>query len=89
MEKKEKEIHFGRKGCWQDVEADEATFDKLMNDSLVHWEQWAGLVARGRPESLVLVRLKPPRTTTRAPGPGAIRKVDWKPLADRLLKDRQ
>ena len=54
MEKKEKEIHFGRKGCWQDVEADEATFDKLMNDSLVHWEQWAGLVARGRPESLVL-----------------------------------
>ena len=60
-----------------------------MNDSLVHWEQWAGLVAGGRPESLVLVRLKPPPTTTRALGPGAIRKVDWKPLADRLQKDRQ
>eukprot|EP00435_Cladocopium_sp_Y103_P072187 s526_g39.t1 len=61
VEKKGKEIHFGKKGCCQDVEADEATFDKLMSDSLVHWEQWAG----------------------------AIRKVDWKPLEDRLLKDRQ
>lgn len=59
-----------------------------MSDSLVHWEQWAGLVARGRPESLVLVRLKPPPTASRAPGPGAIRKVDWQPIANRWLKGR-
>ena len=66
----------------------EATFDKLLSSSLVHWEQWAGLVARGRPESLVLIRLQPPSTTVRAPGPGAIPKVEWKPIADKWLKDR-
>jgi hypothetical protein len=70
---------------WQDIEADEATFDKTVEDSIAHWEQWAGLVARGRPETLVLTRLTPPPTTARAPGPGAIRKVDWKPLANKWL----
>eukprot|EP00435_Cladocopium_sp_Y103_P025204 s23_g6.t1 len=45
VENKEKEIHFGKRGCWQDI--------------------------------VRLMRLR------------AIRKVDWKPLADRLLKDRQ
>ena len=88
VEKNEKAIQFGKGRAWQDIEADEATFDKLMSDSLVHWEQWAGLVARGRPESLVLVRCKPPPTTSRAPGPGAIRKVDRQPIANRWLKGR-
>jgi hypothetical protein len=88
VEAKEKHIQFGTGGRWQDIEADEATFDKLLSSSLVHWEQWAGLVARGRPESLVLIRLQPPSTTVRAPGPGAIPKVEWKPIADKWLKDR-
>ena len=76
VEAKEKEIQFGKGGRRQDIEADEATFDKMMTGSLAHWEQWAGIVTRGCPESLVLMRLKPPPTTCRAPGPDAIRKID-------------
>ena len=88
VEAKEKEIQFGKAGRRQDIEADEATFDKMMTGSLAHWEQWAGIVTRGCPESLVLMRLKPPPTTCRAPGPDAIRKIDWKPIAGKWLKDR-
>ena len=36
-----------------------------------------------------MIRLKPPPTTCRAPGPGAIRKVDCKPIAEKWLKDRK
>ena len=36
VEAKEKEIQFGKGGRWQDIGADEATFDK-MNRSLAHW----------------------------------------------------
>eukprot|EP00973_Karenia_brevis_P002457 331950-Karenia_brevis.AAC.1 len=48
-----------------------------------------GIVERGRRETLVLHRLNPKRTSKRAPGPGAIRKRDWKPLADKFLKNRR
>ena len=34
-----------------------------------------------------LVRLKPQITKRRAPGPGAIRKAEWKPIANRWLQD--
>ena len=44
---------------------------------------------RGKPQTLVLHRLKPPASKLRAPGPGAVRKVEWKPLAAKWLKDRQ
>ena len=50
----EDKISFGQGPHWQDIEADEATFDKTVEDSIAHWEQWAGLAARGRPETLVL-----------------------------------
>ena len=43
----------------------------------------------GKPETLVLHRLKPPRTVQHAPGPGAVRKVEWRPLAQRWLQDRK
>ena len=55
----------------------------------IEWEQWCGIVQRGKPESLVLHRLKPVRTDARAPGPGAVRKVEWRPLADHWLKNRK
>eukprot|EP00438_Fugacium_kawagutii_P027549 Skav207068 [mRNA] locus=scaffold1909:117809:118993:- [translate_table: standard] len=98
VEAKEKEIVFGNGVAWQDVEADETTFDKRsltdvseLDDpkKTVEWEQWCGIVQRGKPETLVLERLKPVRTDARAPGPGAVRKVEWRPLADRWLKNRQ
>ena len=41
------------------------------------------------PKTLVLNRLNPPMTVKNAPGPGAIRKVDWPPLGVKHLKDRR
>lgn len=98
VEEKEKDIVFGNGAAWQDVEADESTFDKknvtgcaeLINAKTpIVWEQWCGIVQRGKPETLVLHRLKPVHTEARAPGPGAVRKVEWRPLADRWLKGRK
>ena len=98
VQKAEKEIKFG--GCpraWKEVEADEATFDKktlspqelgVNHDKPVLWEQWGAIVQRGAPETLVLTKLNPAMTVPRAPGPGAIRKVDWKPLALKHIANR-
>ena len=46
-------------------------------------------MTRGRPSSLVMTRLKPAMTVRRAPGPGAIRKFEWTPLAERHLRGRR
>ena len=71
VEQKEKEIQFGDGASWKDIEADETTFDKKDVSALVtlddaakpiEWEQWLGVVQKGKPETLVLHRLKPPRT---------------------------
>eukprot|EP00439_Symbiodinium_sp_Y106_P045370 s1682_g5.t1 len=53
------------------------------------WEQWAGIIQRGRPETLVLCKLQPKITVKRAPGPGAVRKIEWKALGSELLQDRK
>ncbi|CAE7212292.1 unnamed protein product [Symbiodinium sp. CCMP2592] len=102
VEKEEKKIVFGNKRTWVDVEADEATFDKRdisKDPDLKHliskpnnttlWEQWAGIVQRGQPRTLILRKLNPKLTPTRAPGPGAIRKIEWKSLAQEKLRDRK
>ena len=81
---------------------DEATFDRrdisqdvnfkhlvMNNKPTTMWEQWAGVIHRGRPETLILSRLKPKLTVKRAPGPGAIRRTEWKTLGTKLLKDRK
>ena len=90
----EKKIQLGTGEKWADaeadeVEADEATFDKTIVNGKLHWEQWCGIVQRGKPQTLVLHRLKPLASKLRAPGPGAVPKVEWKPLAAKWLKDRQ
>ena len=87
--KTKKNLEFGTGETWADVEADEATFDKKIVRGKLHWEQWCGIVQRGKPQTLVLHRLKPLASKLRAPGPGAVRKVEWKPLAAKWLKDRQ
>lgn len=96
VEEKEKDIVFGAGKPWSDVEADEATFDrKTLKDAgrnpsaCVEWEQWWGIVKRGHPETLVLHRLKPTLSADRAPGPGAIRKTEWKPLAKTWLENQK
>ena len=98
----EKTIMFGNGKGWQDVEADEATFDKRnianvlefkhlvkSKKGTIMWEQWGGIIQTGRPTSLVLRRLTPKVTVLRAPGPGAIRRVEWKALANEFLCDRK
>ena len=85
---KEKNICFGQGQKWADVEADEATFDRMVVGEAVHWEQWCGIMQRGKPSTLVLHRLKPLPAKLRAPGPGAVRKVEWQPLAKKWLQDR-
>ncbi|CAE7765783.1 unnamed protein product [Symbiodinium necroappetens] len=86
----------GRNNAWQDVEVDEAVFDKTLipieqaecPSKTVEWEQWVGLVQRGKPTSLILLRLSPKPTNKRSPGPGPIRKNEWRKIADKWLKDK-
>eukprot|EP00438_Fugacium_kawagutii_P027388 Skav208435 [mRNA] locus=scaffold1952:79215:80105:+ [translate_table: standard] len=93
VEAKEKEITFGNCRTWTDVEVDEATFGRCSQPDrgkkCVLREQWSGLLQRGKPKTLVLNKLKPMMTVKRAPGPAAIRKVDWKPLGVKHLQDRK
>ncbi|CAK0862812.1 unnamed protein product [Prorocentrum cordatum] len=82
VEKKEEEIVFGGDKEWVDVEADETVFRAALSadKKTKEWEQWAGCVERGRPQSLVLRRTNNDTTVPKAPGPGAITKSDWKPF---------
>ena len=101
VQRKEGDIVFGASKTWVDVEGDEATFDKrdISTDpdaaEQVHdgrcllWEQWSGLVQRGKPSTLVLSRLDPSLTVPRAPGPGPITKQNWAPLGQKWLANRK
>lgn len=101
VEEEEKKIVFGNCKSWADVEADEATFDRtdvtkdltykdaVAKGKCILWEQWSGLLARGKPSTLVLTRLNPALSVKRAPGPGAIHKIDWTPLAEKHLAGRK
>ena len=51
------------------------------------WEQSAGVVQRGKPQTLVLCRLDPKLTVKRAPGLAAIRKREWKALDNKPHTD--
>ena len=88
---KEKDVVYGK---WRDVEADEVGLGRVVvsepvNENLnIRWEQWGGLVERGRPSSRQLFRLCPRLTDRRAPGPGPIRKRDWKREASDLAHRR-
>ena len=95
VRKQEKSLVFGTGKAWYDVEADEASFAKKRCEdedgeptNLLEWEQWAGIIERGRPESLMLFKTNSSQTNLRAPGPGAIKKTDWAAVAQRHLKGR-
>ena len=88
---KQKDIKYGSLQKWADVEADEVDIGKEIceDNDKAKWEQWGGIVERGRPETLALFRLNPIKTKKRAPGPGPLRRRDWKPIAEKMLRDRQ
>ena len=94
---KQKNIQLGGKKTWVDVEGDEASFGKAdmarIDDNVdpskpVMWEQWCGLIERGRPDTLILERLQPATTEKRSPGPGPIRKTEWQPIGKKYLEGR-
>ena len=96
VEQEEKNIVFGKVMEWNDVEADELDLGKKdlggdddPNAETVMWEQWGGVVERGLPRTLVLVRLNPKLTKRRAPGPGPFKKTDWARAANRYLKNKK
>ena len=79
VQKVEKAIKFGNPhgGIWHDIEADEVDLFKEEVGSAVQtkrarWHQWAGIVQRGVPSSLVLFPTTPKRTIFKSPGPGPI-----------------
>ena len=85
----QEKIVLGDDTTWADVECDEVTLARRRVDSdHVTWSQYLGIVQRGRPESLILVRLPDRVTGTRAPGPGPLRKRDWLPIFQRYVEDR-
>ena len=92
---KEPKIAFGGVNAWADVEADEVDLGKeevekpVDPQKAIQWEQWGGIVERGRPSTMILNRLKPALTKKRAPGPGAIRRRDWEPIARKHLSGRR
>ena len=95
VRKTEKTIKFGNPGAgpWQDVEADEVDLRKEEvagdgNIKKAQWNQWGGIVQRGKPSSLVLFKTTAKQTKFRAPGPGPISKRDWTPMANKWLKGR-
>ncbi len=47
-----------------------------------------GTVAWHRAATLLFAQAHSKASATRAPGPGAIREVEWKPLAHKHLQDR-
>ncbi|CAE7375364.1 unnamed protein product [Symbiodinium sp. CCMP2592] len=66
----------GRKNAWQDVEVDETSFDK----KLVPIDEVEVPERNMKWEQL---------TKKRSPGPGPIRKDEWRNIADKWLKDKQ
>ena len=81
--------------AWHDVEVDEASFGKALirvprnpEDKVMRWENWIGLVRRGHPRSLMLIRSTNPPTAARSPGPGPITKQQWRSIAKAHLEGR-
>ena len=94
VQRRQKTMLFGNRRTWKDCEADETVFRTFTDhesspDECTAWEQWAGIVERGNHASLVLQRTKSAMTKSRAPGPGAITKLDWLPMAQRFLLKRK
>ncbi|CAK0846225.1 unnamed protein product [Prorocentrum cordatum] len=90
VEKNEPNIVFGDEvqRRWFDVEEDESVFRAQLSDDgrSKTWEQWAGVVERGRPDSLVLWKTQSDGTEANAPGPGAIKKTGWAPFQKSRLE---
>eukprot|EP00971_Amphidinium_carterae_P009976 196887-Amphidinium_carterae.1 len=68
-----------------DVEVDEVTFAKRLSNGGVTWTQYIGLVRRGAPETLVMLKLPERTTCARAPGAGPLLLEDWIPICEKYI----
>ena len=85
--RREQKIKFGQADPknYFDVEADEVDLGKALVDEEAAggaeacWEQWAGSIQRGYPETRTLFKTTPKKTKTRAQGPGPIERlqIQW------------
>ena len=69
-------------------QADEVTVAKHPDETdhtKIKWDGFLGLMERNNPKSLIIERLPVRRTKRRAPGPGALRIKDWKPLGNKWV----
>eukprot|EP00971_Amphidinium_carterae_P338167 6475378-Amphidinium_carterae.1 len=74
---------------WVDCEADEVTLcKKRVGQGTVKWTQYLGIMRRGCPESLILVKMRDRTTIARAPGPGPLRTEEWLEVGRPLLEDK-
>eukprot|EP00959_Pyramimonas_sp_CCMP1952_P183195 3830111-Pyramimonas_sp.AAC.1 len=80
---------------WPDIEVDEASFGKMIlrpprhpGDKVQVWENWIGMVRRGHPNTLLLVRSTNGPTLARSPGPGPITKEQWRAISSIYFKNR-
>ena len=74
-----------------DIEADECTVTKFNSndrDNPMAWISYVGMVKRGDPGSLKLIKLPIRKTKARAPGPGPITLKLWRPIAKQYLAGR-
>ena len=87
---RQKEMVFGGiNRHWPDVEVDEATFGKIkLNDNAVTWNNYIGLIHRGVPSSLVILKLPSRTTSAKSPGPGPLLLKHWVPIAERYIIGR-
>eukprot|EP00971_Amphidinium_carterae_P168335 3335584-Amphidinium_carterae.1 len=75
---------------WVDVEADEVTVRRIVTGSgEAMWVSYLGLVRRGAPQSLILLRLENRVTKKRSPGPGPLRSTDWIKVAKHFVDNER
>ena len=75
VEKVQDGIELGDGLDWADVECDEVTLDRRhIGAEQVTWSQYLGLIQRGRPNSLILIRLP---------------EADWQPIHQKFIENKK
>eukprot|EP00971_Amphidinium_carterae_P090936 1799857-Amphidinium_carterae.1 len=73
-------------GGYPDIECDEVTVAKrTLEGERVEWTQYWGVMRRGSPSTLKLVKMPSRVTPRRAPGPGPIQLQVWAELAQQYI----
>eukprot|EP00971_Amphidinium_carterae_P026917 530839-Amphidinium_carterae.1 len=74
---------------WVDCEADEVTLSKrCVGKGMVKWSQYLGVMRRGCPETLILIKMRDRTTIARAPGPGPLRTEEWLEVGRPILEGK-